>query len=74
MDQVMNMLDTEIPIPTMLERPISLIVDLDDIERSVSISGGSVEHDNESEDVYEEEYGEEFVNESEDNVDFEDEP
>ncbi|XP_016565621.2 probable LRR receptor-like serine/threonine-protein kinase RKF3 [Capsicum annuum] len=41
MDQVVNMLDTEIPVPTIPERPISLIADLDDIERSVSSSGGS---------------------------------
>ncbi|CAN4093157.1 unnamed protein product [Withania somnifera] len=41
MDQVVNMLDAEIPVPTIPERPISLIADLDDIERSVSSSGGS---------------------------------
>ncbi|MCE3214623.1 putative LRR receptor-like serine/threonine-protein kinase rkf3 [Datura stramonium] len=41
MDQVVNMLDADIPVPTIPERPISLIADLDDIERSVSSSGGS---------------------------------
>ncbi|PHT38106.1 putative LRR receptor-like serine/threonine-protein kinase RKF3 [Capsicum baccatum] len=41
MDQVVNMLETEIPVPTILERPISLIADLGDIERSVGSSGGS---------------------------------
>ncbi|KAH0633942.1 probable LRR receptor-like serine/threonine-protein kinase RKF3 [Solanum tuberosum] len=41
MDQVVNMLDAEIPVPTIPERPISLIADLDDIERSVSSSGNS---------------------------------
>ncbi|MCD7451193.1 hypothetical protein HAX54_010076 [Datura stramonium] len=40
MDQA-NMLDADIPVPTIPERPISLIADLDDIERSVSSSGGS---------------------------------
>ncbi|OIT39484.1 PREDICTED: probable LRR receptor-like serine/threonine-protein kinase RKF3 [Nicotiana attenuata] len=38
MDQVVNMLDADIPVPTIPERPISLIADLDDIERSVSSS------------------------------------
>lgn len=41
MDQVVNMLDAEIPVPTIPERPISLIADLDDIERSVSSGGNS---------------------------------
>ncbi|XP_059295568.1 probable LRR receptor-like serine/threonine-protein kinase RKF3 [Lycium ferocissimum] len=40
MDQVVNMLDAEIPVPTIPERPISLIADLDDIEKSVSSSTG----------------------------------
>lgn len=40
MDQVVKMLDTDVPIPSIPERPISLIANLEDIERSVS-SGGS---------------------------------
>ncbi|KAG6435178.1 hypothetical protein SASPL_100048 [Salvia splendens] len=40
MDQVVKMLDADVPIPSVPERPISLIANLEDIERSVS-SGGS---------------------------------
>ncbi|PHT32242.1 hypothetical protein CQW23_28579 [Capsicum baccatum] len=40
-NQVENMLETKIPIPTILERIISLIADLDYIKRFVSSSGGS---------------------------------
>ncbi|KAG8389403.1 hypothetical protein BUALT_Bualt02G0225600 [Buddleja alternifolia] len=39
MDQVVKMLDQDAPIPSIPERPISLIANLDDIERSVSSSG-----------------------------------
>ncbi|KAG6415350.1 hypothetical protein SASPL_122761 [Salvia splendens] len=39
MDQVVKMLDTDVAIPSIPERPISLIANLDDIERSVSSSG-----------------------------------
>lgn len=39
MDQVLKMLDTDIPVPSIPERPIPLIADIDDIERSVSSSG-----------------------------------
>ncbi|CAK9151004.1 unnamed protein product [Ilex paraguariensis] len=38
-DQVVKILDTGIPVPTIPERPIPLIADIDDIERSVSSSG-----------------------------------
>ncbi|XP_057782508.1 probable LRR receptor-like serine/threonine-protein kinase RKF3 [Salvia miltiorrhiza] len=41
MDQVVKMLDTDMPIPSVPERPISLIANLDDIERSVSSSGSA---------------------------------
>lgn len=39
MDQVVKMLDADVPVPSIPERPISLISNLDDIERSVSSSG-----------------------------------
>ncbi|KAK6164732.1 hypothetical protein DH2020_001596 [Rehmannia glutinosa] len=40
MDQVVKMLDTDdVPVPLIPERPISLIANMDDIERSVSSSG-----------------------------------
>lgn len=39
MDQVVKMLDADVPIPSIPERPISLIANMDDIERSVSSSG-----------------------------------
>lgn len=39
MDQVVRMLDADVPIPSIPERPISLIANIDDIERSVSSSG-----------------------------------
>ncbi|KAK4376297.1 hypothetical protein RND71_006974 [Anisodus tanguticus] len=41
MDQVVKMLEADIPVPIIPERPISLIADLDDIERSVNSSSGS---------------------------------
>ncbi|PHT32244.1 hypothetical protein CQW23_28581 [Capsicum baccatum] len=40
-EEVVNMLETEIHVSTILERTISLITDLDYIKRSVSSSGGS---------------------------------
>ncbi|GFQ02350.1 probable LRR receptor-like serine/threonine-protein kinase rkf3 [Phtheirospermum japonicum] len=39
MDQVVKMLDMDVPVPSIPERPISLIANMDDIERSVSSSG-----------------------------------
>ncbi|KAL8530754.1 hypothetical protein ACS0TY_007700 [Phlomoides rotata] len=39
MDQVVKMLDTEVAVPSIPERPISLIANMDDIERSVSSNG-----------------------------------
>ncbi|PWA71579.1 LRR receptor-like serine/threonine-protein kinase RKF3 [Artemisia annua] len=40
MDQVLKMLDTDLPVPSIPERPIPLIAGIEDIERSVS-DGGS---------------------------------
>ncbi|KAI3449577.1 hypothetical protein Pfo_006242 [Paulownia fortunei] len=39
MDLVVKMLDMDAPVPLIPERPISLIANIDDIERSVSSSG-----------------------------------
>lgn len=39
MDQVVKMLETDLSVPSIPERPISLVADIDDIERSVSSSG-----------------------------------
>ncbi|KAD6120160.1 hypothetical protein E3N88_11431 [Mikania micrantha] len=39
MDQVLKMLDTDLPVPSIPERPIPLIAGIEDIERSVSSSG-----------------------------------
>ncbi|KAJ8898679.1 hypothetical protein K2173_004713 [Erythroxylum novogranatense] len=39
MDQVVKMLETEVSVPSIPERPISLVAERDDIERSVSSSG-----------------------------------
>nr|XP_043635951.1 probable LRR receptor-like serine/threonine-protein kinase RKF3 [Erigeron canadensis] len=39
MDQVLKMLDTDLPVPSIPERPIPLIAGLEDIERSISSSG-----------------------------------
>ncbi|EEF37621.1 kinase, putative [Ricinus communis] len=39
MDQVVKMLETDQAIPTIPERPIPLVAEMDDIERSVSSSG-----------------------------------
>ncbi|KAL0371368.1 UNVERIFIED_CONTAM: putative LRR receptor-like serine/threonine-protein kinase RKF3 [Sesamum angustifolium] len=39
MDQVVKMLDMDVPVPSIPERPLSLIANIDDIERSVSSSG-----------------------------------
>ncbi|MCD7468018.1 hypothetical protein HAX54_005803 [Datura stramonium] len=41
MDQVVKMLEADIPVPIIPERSIPLIADLDDIERSVNSSSGS---------------------------------
>ncbi|XP_050203443.1 probable LRR receptor-like serine/threonine-protein kinase RKF3 [Mercurialis annua] len=41
MDQVVKMLEMDQPIPTIPERPIPLVAEMDDIERSVSSCGGS---------------------------------
>ncbi|KAF3642645.1 hypothetical protein FXO38_21008 [Capsicum annuum] len=41
MDHVVNMLDIEIAVPTILGKQISLIADLDDLERSISSICGS---------------------------------
>ncbi|KAL2535602.1 putative LRR receptor-like serine/threonine-protein kinase RKF3 [Forsythia ovata] len=38
MDQVVKLLDTDIPVPSIPERPISLIANIDDIERLASSS------------------------------------
>ncbi|CAI9781145.1 unnamed protein product [Fraxinus pennsylvanica] len=39
MDQVVKLLDTDVSIPSIPERPISLIANIDDIERLASSSG-----------------------------------
>nr|GMD22125.1 probable LRR receptor-like serine/threonine-protein kinase RKF3 [Ipomoea batatas] len=39
MDQVVKMLDTDVPVPMIPERPVPLIAGIEDIERSVSSSG-----------------------------------
>ncbi|XP_057965039.1 probable LRR receptor-like serine/threonine-protein kinase RKF3 [Malania oleifera] len=39
MDQVVKILETDLPVPSIPERPISIVSDMDDIERSVSSSG-----------------------------------
>ncbi|KAL2941913.1 putative LRR receptor-like serine/threonine-protein kinase RKF3 [Bienertia sinuspersici] len=39
MDQVVKIMETDLPVPCIPERPISLIADLEDIERSASSSG-----------------------------------
>ncbi|XAR61255.1 Non-specific serine/threonine protein kinase [Bertholletia excelsa] len=39
MDQVVKILDTELPVPSIPERPIPLIANIDDIERSANSSG-----------------------------------
>ncbi|XP_058082728.1 probable LRR receptor-like serine/threonine-protein kinase RKF3 [Magnolia sinica] len=41
MDQIVKILETDLPVPSIPERPISLVANLDDIERSVSSSSGS---------------------------------
>ncbi|KAA8550917.1 hypothetical protein F0562_002601 [Nyssa sinensis] len=38
MDQVLKILESDLPVPSIPERPIPLIADIDDIERSVSNS------------------------------------
>ncbi|GMP91148.1 hypothetical protein CsSME_00041968 [Camellia sinensis var. sinensis] len=40
MDQVVKILDTDLPVPSIPERPISMIANIDDIERTTSSSGG----------------------------------
>lgn len=42
MDQVVKILDTDLPVPTIPERPIPLIANIDDIEKSVSSSGSGL--------------------------------
>ncbi|XP_044501872.1 probable LRR receptor-like serine/threonine-protein kinase RKF3 [Mangifera indica] len=42
MDQVVKMLETELSIPSIPERPISIVADMDEIERSVSSSGSAM--------------------------------
>ncbi|KAJ0691760.1 putative protein kinase RLK-Pelle-RKF3 family [Helianthus annuus] len=39
MDQVLKMLDMDLPVPSIPERPIPLIAGIEDIERSVSSTG-----------------------------------
>ncbi|XP_071741326.1 probable LRR receptor-like serine/threonine-protein kinase RKF3 [Rutidosis leptorrhynchoides] len=39
MDQVLIMFDTDVPVPSIPERPIPLIAGLEDIEKSISSSG-----------------------------------
>ncbi|KAJ0975671.1 hypothetical protein J5N97_017636 [Dioscorea zingiberensis] len=39
MDQIVKILETDVAVPTIPDRPISLIANMDDIERSVSSSG-----------------------------------
>ncbi|XP_019188460.1 PREDICTED: probable LRR receptor-like serine/threonine-protein kinase RKF3 [Ipomoea nil] len=39
MEQVVKMLDTDVPVPMIPERPVPLIAGIEDIERSVSSSG-----------------------------------
>lgn len=39
MDQVVKMLDADLSVPSIPERPIPLVADIDDIERSMSSSG-----------------------------------
>ncbi|KAF5732731.1 LRR receptor-like serine/threonine-protein kinase RKF3 [Tripterygium wilfordii] len=39
MDQVVKMLETDISVPSIPERPIPIVSEMDDIERSVSTSG-----------------------------------
>ncbi|KAM6541164.1 hypothetical protein CsatB_005611 [Cannabis sativa] len=39
MDQVVKMLETDLSVPNIPERPIPLVADIDDIERSISSSG-----------------------------------
>ncbi|CAO2832654.1 unnamed protein product [Amaranthus hypochondriacus] len=39
MDQVVKILETDLPVPSIPERPISFIAELEDIERSISSNG-----------------------------------
>lgn len=39
MDQIVKILETDLPVPSIPERPIPLIANIDDIERSASSSG-----------------------------------
>ncbi|ESR57414.1 hypothetical protein CICLE_v10023732mg, partial [Citrus x clementina] len=41
MDQVVKMLETEQSVPTIPERPISLVAEIDEIEKSMSSNSGS---------------------------------
>ncbi|XP_022960466.1 probable LRR receptor-like serine/threonine-protein kinase RKF3 [Cucurbita moschata] len=43
MDQIVKMLETDLSVPSIPERPISLVAEIDEIERSMS-SSGSVQH------------------------------
>ncbi|KAL6968387.1 putative LRR receptor-like serine/threonine-protein kinase rkf3 [Sarracenia purpurea var. burkii] len=40
MDQVVKIIEMELPVPSIPDRPISLIANIDDIERSATASGG----------------------------------
>ncbi|GAB4841192.1 Probable LRR receptor-like serine/threonine-protein kinase rkf3 [Ancistrocladus abbreviatus] len=42
MDQVVKILETELPVPSIPERPIPLIAQIEDIERSASSSGSGL--------------------------------
>ncbi|KAK6937460.1 Protein kinase domain [Dillenia turbinata] len=39
MDQIVKILETDLPVPLIPERPISIVADIEDIERSASSSG-----------------------------------
>lgn len=41
MDQVVKMLETEQSVPTIPERPISFVAEMDEIEKSMSSNSGS---------------------------------
>ncbi|KAL5741469.1 hypothetical protein ACOSP7_028201 [Xanthoceras sorbifolium] len=42
MDQVVNMLETELSVPLIPERPIPLVAEMDEIEKSMSSSGSAI--------------------------------
>ncbi|XP_043711630.1 probable LRR receptor-like serine/threonine-protein kinase RKF3 [Telopea speciosissima] len=39
MDQIVKILETDLPVPTIAERPVPLVAEIDEIERSASSSG-----------------------------------